>query len=302
MTNLCERLSSLFLTILTVTFSWIVVVCPVWAQTTDKAPIVIDGRVVFEVTRSGQFSAQERADDANRMLNRTIQSKFSLLQDNPDRSINIEVDTTKNLPILKLDGNHLLSVTPEDTLQAHSLAEKARSWEKQLERAIAQARSERRPSYLRQATLISLSAILVAIGLIWAMGVIGRRWIAPYLQNAESSNQATSSPTPSFANYQNPRFIAFQIVLNLLRGLIILATLAYISTQFPQTRHWNRQLRDGFMESLTSDLFPLGNNAYSILDLMILIALLTGLFILARSIKRVLRLQVLILTGLSRPP
>ncbi len=130
--------------------------------------------------------------------------------------------------------------------------------------------------------------------LIWAISVIAQRWMYPDIQQTDSSN------TQPFANYHDPRFILFQISLNLLRGIIVLTTLAYISTQFPQTRHWNRQLRDVLIESLTSDLFPLGNNVYSLLDLIILIALLVVVFTLARSIKRMLRLRVLSITGLSR--
>jgi small-conductance mechanosensitive channel len=279
------------------TLSFLLFTLPAWGQSDTTAPLLVDGRAVFQVTGSGQFSAKERAEDASRTLNRIIQEQFHLLEQEQDHSITVQVDTSQTLPVLKVNGNHLLSVTPEDTPQGRSLEEQARLWERQIESAIAQAKSERTRSYFIRALLLSLLAVLIASLLIWGIGFICERWINPYLEPTPSPS--TSSHHPSFSG-SNPRYIAVQVFLNFLRILIILATLGYISTLFPKLRHLSRQLRDTLIYSLTSDLFPLGSEAYSVLDLIILIALFTALFILARTIKQVLRLRVLSLTGLSR--
>jgi len=269
-----------------------------WGQTEPSAPILIDGHVVFEVSASGQFNSKERAEEANRTLNRAIRSTLSPLQNEEPQSLNVVVDTSQSIPVLKINDNHLLSVTPEDTPQGRSLEEQARIWERRLESAIAQAKRERTVGYLLPAILLSIFATVIASLLIWGINLICKRWINPYLTEEEGSVPAHSHTQP-FSG-ANTRYIAFQVFLNFLRGVIILITLGYISTLFPQTRHLSRQFRDTLIYSLTSDLFPLGNNAYSALDLIILIALFTTLFILARSIKQVLRLRVLSLTGLSR--
>ena len=290
----------MLLGVCTFTLSFLLFSLPAGAQTNDSAPILIDGRTVFTITASGQFSAKERAEEANRILNNIIHNTFSPLQSEPETPIQVTLDTEQTVPVLKVNGNHLLSVTPEDTPQGRSLKEQGNRWQGQLESAIAQAQKERTAGYLIRRILLSLLVILIAGGLIWGIGLICQRWINPYLREEEgavpSESPAASQP---FSGY-NTRFIAFQVFLNTLRSIIILIAIGYISTLFPQTRHLSRELRDTLIYSLTSDLFPLGNNAYSVFDLIILIALFTALFILARSIKQVLRLRVLSLTGLSR--
>ena len=298
--KLRDRALSLLLGVCTFTLSFLLFSLPAGAQTNDSAPILIDGRTVFTITASGQFSAKERAEEANRILNNVIRNTFSPLQSEPETPIQVTLDTEQTVPVLKVNGNHLLSVTPEDTPQGRSLKEQGNRWQGQLESAIAQAQKERTAGYLIRRILLSLLVILIAGGLIWGIGLICQRWINPYLREEEgavpSESPAASQP---FSGY-NTRFIAFQVFLNTLRSIIILIAIGYISTLFPQTRHLSRELRDTLIYSLTSDLFPLGNNAYSVFDLIILIALFTALFILARSIKQVLRLRVLSLTGLSR--
>jgi len=287
---------SLLLGIVTFTLSFFLFTLPAEAQTNYSAPILVDGRVVFEVTASGQFNAKERAEDANQTLNRMIRKSLAPLQEEASDEIQIAVDTSQTVPTLQINGNHLLSVTREDTPQGRELEEQAELWQQKLERAIAQAQRERTAAYLIPATLLSIFIIVVTGLLIWGIGLICERWINPYLRE---SNPPVDSHTQPFTG-TTTRFIAFQVFLNFLRGLIVLLALGYISTLFPQTRHLSRQLRDNLIYSITSDLFPLGNNAYSVLDLIILLALFTALFILARTIKQVLRLRVLSLTGLSR--
>jgi len=294
-----DRVLSVLLSVCVVTLSCCLFILPAWGQTKETAPILVDGQAVFQVTGSGQFSAQERAEDANRTLNRIIQNNFQLIE-GKQSPIRVEVDTSQRLPVLKVNGNYLLSVTPEDTTQGINLEleQQAAIWKTKLQNALRQAKKERRWDYLLQAILVSLAAILIAGLLIWGIGIICERWINPFLKDSENHSSSGSHSQPLSGS--NPQFIAFQVFLNFLRGVIILIALGYISTLFPQTRHLSRQFRDTFIYSLTSDLFPLGDNAYSVLDLIILIALFSVLFIVAQSIKRVLRLRVLSLTGLSR--
>src|SRR5919202_6846959 len=47
-------------------------VVPVLAADNPKAPIVLDGVRLFEVSQSGGYTAQERADDANRVLKQKV--------------------------------------------------------------------------------------------------------------------------------------------------------------------------------------------------------------------------------------
>ena len=47
---------------------------PVWAQANSTAAISVDGRVLFRVSRLEGFDAQPRADYANEILNRAVES------------------------------------------------------------------------------------------------------------------------------------------------------------------------------------------------------------------------------------
>jgi small-conductance mechanosensitive channel len=81
---------------------------------------------------------------------------------------------------------------------------------------------------------------------------------------------------------------------------MFLFTALYITDLFPQTRELSRKITDTIVGSLVSELIPLGNSSYSVLDLFILIGLFTGVLILARTTKKILRSRVLRLTGLNR--
>src|SRR5918998_723578 len=80
---------------------------PVLAQGKDTptAPIILDGRKLFEVSQSGRYNAEERANDANGVLKQKIQIA--------DPPVPVKIEEAQNLPIIKVDGAHLLTVTQE---------------------------------------------------------------------------------------------------------------------------------------------------------------------------------------------
>jgi small-conductance mechanosensitive channel len=94
--------------------------------------------------------------------------------------------------------------------------------------------------------------------------------------------------------------LGVRIILAAIRAAVFLFTTLYITDLFPQTRELSRKITDTIVGSLVSELIPLGNSSYSVLDLFILIGLFTGVLILARTAKKVLRSRVLRLTGLNR--
>src|SRR4028119_1585374 len=79
-------------------------IAPVLAQGKDTpkdtptAPIVLDGRRLFEVSQSGRYNAEERADDANRVLKQKIKAAEPLVP--------VKLEESQNLPIIKVDGAH----------------------------------------------------------------------------------------------------------------------------------------------------------------------------------------------------
>jgi small-conductance mechanosensitive channel len=191
-----------------------------------------------------------------------------------------------------VDGAHLLTVTQEDAPPGRTAKEQAEIWAGRLEQAIQEAQEQRSPAYIRNAIFLSLGCGLLAIACSWSSGLLWRRWLQPLLPREVKDSQD---------NRQHLTIeVGVKIILAGIRVALWVFTVLYITNLFPQTRELSLKITDAVVGSLVSELIPLGETSYSVLDLFILIGLFTGLIILARTAKRLLRSRVLRLTGLSR--
>ncbi len=259
---------------------------PVLAQDKDSptAPIILDARQLFEVSQSGRYNAEERAEDANAVL------KDKVRIDAPP--VPVRIDESQNLPIIKVDGAHLLTVTQEDAPPGRTAKEQANIWAGRLEQAIQEAQEQRSPAYIRKAILLSIGYILLASACSYALGWIWRHWLQPMLPKEMSDSQDTRQRL----NVE----LGVKVILAGIRAALLLFTTLYITDLFPQTRELSRKITSTIVGSLVSKLIPLGDTSYSVLDLFILFGLFTGVVVLAGTAKKVLRSRVLRLTGLSR--
>jgi potassium efflux system protein len=257
---------------------------PVFAQDTPKAPILLDGVRLFQVSQSGRYTAQERADEANRVLIEKVKA--------PAPPLSVKLDNSQSLPIIKVDGAHLLTVTEQDAPAGRTANEQAEIWAGQLQGAIAQAQKQRRPYYIQQAILYSIGYALVAIAFTWASSYLWEHYLQPRLprevKDSEDSRQHLTVE------------LGVRILLTTFQATLLLSTALYITNLFPQTRELSQKITDTLVASLVSELIPLGKDSYSVLDLVILLGLFTGLIILAKTAKKLLRLRVLRFTGLNR--
>ncbi|MEC4892511.1 MAG: mechanosensitive ion channel [Oscillatoria sp. PMC 1051.18] len=269
-------------------------IAPILAQDTPTAPITIDGRRLFEVNEA-KFSADKRAREANIILEEAVK--------NPQTPTLVEVDTSQSLPVIRVNNEHLLTVTAKDTPDERSVEQQAQIWRRELEKAIADAQYERTTRYFIQAGLISFAWITVAIALSWGVGWFWKRKLKPLLDRL----LANANPEEETVTHQTNLEIVAQIIIAIIRLAIGIGTLIYISDLFIQTRQLSRQgvrffsRSFGVVEnSVTSQLIPLGDNAYSVLDLFILFGLFAGLIYVSRIVKRLLRSRILRYTGLNR--
>lgn len=256
-------------------------------QTNSTASVMLDGRKIFEVTPSEQYSAQERAEYVNQVLQEQVKTAES--------PIKVEINPQQKIPVIEINGQHLVSVTSEDTPEGRTTQEQAEFWRKKLQTVIQKAQYERTPMYLIQATVISIGCVLLAIALSWILGKLWCDWLKPHLEK-----DAAESVSLEGAKQPNSPKIAGKVLLAVIRCAIWIYALIYITNQFRQTRQLSRIVTDTLIASLTSDMIPLGDNSYSVLNLLILIGLFVGLIILAKVIKQGLRSRVLRFTGLSR--
>ncbi|MEW6493183.1 MAG: mechanosensitive ion channel domain-containing protein [Cyanobacteriota bacterium] len=265
---------------------YLVSIPPVLAQEKEPptASIILDGRKLFEISQSGRYSAEERALDANRVLQQKVKNANPPLQ--------VKIEESQNLPVIKVDGAHLLTVTQEDAPPGRSAKEQAEIWAGRLERAIKEAQEQRSPAYLRKAILLSIGDILLAIALSYGLNLLWHRWLEPKL--AREMREADDSRLRFSAA------VGMKIILTGIRLAIVLFTVLYITNLFPQTRELSRRIASTIIGSLVWKLIPLGDSSYSVLQLFVLIGLFTGVVFLAGTVKKILRSRVLNFTGLSR--
>jgi len=284
-----RRLASLLLTtqflrsFLIGALGFIFLLLPVWAQATPTAPIRVDGHQLFEVSQLGNYSAKNRIEEANAVLEAAIKSP---------QAPQVEVIKRNQLPVIRVDDGYLLTVTQEDALAGRTAEEQAEIWAQQIREAIQQARYQQSSTYIRSAWLLAASSVLVAIALHWFLGRIWNRWLRRFIP--KEMNDPETGRLPEGIE------LLLQSTLNLGRAGMWLVTAVYISNLFPLSRLWSRRILDTLIGTLAAPVISLGEDSYSIVDLVVLIGLFLGLIILARSTKKLLRSRVLQVTKMSR--
>ncbi|MBW4574657.1 MAG: mechanosensitive ion channel [Aphanothece sp. CMT-3BRIN-NPC111] len=275
---------SLQAAILALGIACLLIVLPIAAQTKPTAPITLDGRHLFKVSDSGGYSAQQRAEDANRLLQQTVKTA--------EPPVPVQVVESNDLPVIQLNGNYLLTVTQDDAPPGVSAKEQAKAWAELLKTSIEQAQQERSAAYIHNALLLSVGCVLLALACGWGVGWIWRYWLRPLLPREVTDSQ---TPKQQTGVEQGARFLIVAI-----RTLLWLGTAIYIANLFPQTRVWSRSVTDVLVFTLASPMVPLGEKSYSLMQLILLIGLFVGLLVLARTAKKLLRSRVLGMTGMSR--
>lgn len=284
------RLARLITFVVALAMGWMLLMAPVAAQRTLKAPILLDGRQILEVSESGRYEAEERAEEVNRILARTV--------DEADE-IEVGIDRSGTIPRITINGRHLLSVTTADAPKGRTTLEQAEIWQRRIEQAVEQAKYERRPIYLAQAVVLSAIAVGIALALNWGVGWLWHRWIHPRLERESPPPQHPSGHVAAVATAGDE--LGARVVLVILRAIVWLAAIVYIADLFPQTRRLIWRIVNALRTSLTAGVFPLGENSYSVIDVLVLLGLFGLLVALSRTVRRVLRLRVLSLTGLGLP-
>lgn len=264
--------------------AYLLSIAPVLAQNTTTAPVVLDGRQLFVVNQSGRYTAEQRADSVNRILEQKVEKATP--------PVLVTVNKSQDSLIIQADGTSVLTVTQEDVPPGKTAKEQAEIWAGRLEQAIREAQKQRSLGYIRNAILLSFGAVVLAIAGTWALSSLWNRWLKPFLSREPRGDQNARPPLTIE--------VGVQIILTSIRVALWLFSALYITNLFPQTRELSRNVTEAIVSSLVSKLIPLGESSFSVLDLLILVGLFTSLIILARTVKKLLRSRVLLFTGLSR--
>lgn len=257
---------------------------PGWSKSTPnrpavKASVVLDGRVLLEVSQLQRFDAQTRADAANTILAEMIQQA-----DNISR---VEVVSSSPMVTLRIQNRHLLTVTEQDVLPGVKPLEQARIWQRTLNQGLSQARLERSPRYQRQALWQSLGLLIGVIAAHLGIRVICRRLTQRNIKHHQQKYPERSSPAPR----------SLSLIWIAIQGGLWLATAFLMTERFPWLREWRYRL---WFFGFSQPLFTLNAKVYRLTDLFVFLALVFGLWVVVRGLTLILKSRILKFTGVHR--
>jgi len=250
---------------------------------TDKAPVVLDGRVLFEVGESGTWSAEQRAREINRILRAAAATS---------EPVNLTLAEHDSFPTIRMGDWHLLTVMDSDVLPGMDGGEQAQRWLQTVEAALRQARVERSAAYVGAASLRVTAAFVLAVLLHWLLGRISRR--VPVLL-------ARRRGQPAHAAGMEPAWhLALQLACVAMQAVVWIAALLYLADQFPLARQLRYDTNVLVGGSLRAALFMMNERSYSALDILWLIGAVAVLWIVVSLFTRLLSSRLQRATGATR--
>ena len=271
--------------------------------TVPKAPVVIDGRKIFYVGKTGGTSAGDRVALIQTELLKAIRD---------DDFVEIEIEQQGGLPVLFLvydkspedmqdstsdsvvEKRYLFTVTQEDLIGKKSNNQTAQDLKRDIESAIFRSKREREVGHIQRQGLIAAALLL--------LGIFGTRLLTQ-LQTypLRRAIQRVIPGLPSNTGSQPSNLTTlFRLKLGfaqfILWGLIILI----IFNLFPPTRHWLYYLFSIITSAFDKSVFNLGGTEFSILRLLVLIGLFIGVVFLSNYASDLLRSNVLQVTRMTR--
>ena len=168
---------------------WLAIVLPSTAQfpTLDTAPIVLDGRLLFEIASTNQIEAGERAEAISAALEEQVTSNDELT---------VTLETRNKASVIVVNDRYLMTVTQEDARlnSAPSTRSQALQWTAVLNRELATAQEERSHSVLRERVIIALGILLLVLVIDRVTGSLWRRSLRPMLTTATTPHDDGYTP------------------------------------------------------------------------------------------------------------
>jgi small-conductance mechanosensitive channel len=251
---------------------------------TDKMPVVLDGRVLFEVGESGTWSPEQRAREINRIL------RAAAADPEP---VNLTLAEHDGFPTIRMGDWHLLTVTDSDVVTGMDPGEQAQRWLQTVEAALLQARLERSTPYLSAAWLRVVAAFVLAALLHWLLGRISRRLPVRLTRRR-------GLPAPSALGGRAAWQVALQLVCAGLQAVTWIAALRYTTDAFPASRQLWYEVGVLVGGSLRAPLFNMNERSYSALDLLWLAGAVAALWVSVSVFTRVLSSRLQRATGATR--
>ena len=274
--------------LLLVTVLMLVVISGSLAQTLslDSAPIVLDGRPLFEVASTSQVDADERAEAIVQELEEAVDTNEDLV---------VTTETRNKVPVILVNDSYLMTVTQNDAdlNNVDSPQELTTTWAEQIDQELQVAQAERSEAVLQRRLLFSFVLLLLTVAAHRLIGYLWQRWLRPLIQSLTTPNDEGETP-PAGLN------LMLSLLLSLIRVGLWLSVITYITTLFPLTRRWSYFFRRETLEGFLRPNLRLGQTELSIFSLLLLVGILFGVVVISGIFANFLRSRVLRLTGIDR--
>jgi potassium-dependent mechanosensitive channel len=249
----------------------------------DKAPVVLDGRKLFEVGESGTWSPAQRAAEINRIL------RAAAADPEP---VNLVLAEHDGYPTIRMGEWHLLTVTDSDVLPGMEAGEQAQRWLQTIEAALLRAREQRSAAYVAGAALRGAAVLLLAAGLHWLLSRARRRLPLRLAHWRALPAHSAIGGKPAWQ-------LAVELLCGALQALLWIGALLYAVEQFPLTRQARFDTARVLGDSLRAPLFTANERAYSTGDFLWLAAAVALLWIAVSLVTRLVSMRLMRATGAS---
>ncbi len=252
------------------------------AQDSEKAMIVLDGKLLFKVGSIENFTAIERAE----LINNNLAKKA-----NSSQPLRLEVFLeNEHIVIRNIPNNqHILNVTASDVISGTTISDQAKVWRDILQNNLLQARQERTPSYVFHHLFWIFWAVICTIIFNIFVYFFGKFCI-------KKLDWLLHNPSSPVYDLEAPIKIIWNLTIFSLQIGIWIAVLFYISEIFPLIRSWRYQI----YQTLDAHIFTLGESEYSAIDLLLLLIFTVGLWFFIRIFTVLFKQSVLSKTGANR--
>ncbi|MEM8674127.1 MAG: mechanosensitive ion channel domain-containing protein [Cyanobacteria bacterium P01_G01_bin.67] len=236
------------------------------SNNSNKAPVVLDGQVLFNVADFGDFSAEERAETINQALIKTMKSPEVITIDLVQTGEQITIQNTNT-------QQHLLTVTQADLESGTNPLHQALLWKNNIQSVVTQGQKERSRTYQSKVLLITLMVTLIAIAIHFFLQFL-RRLSFHYLAKIDSKNTKSSLWHQLIIQWSQLCLLSLQL------GIWLYA-LIYTTNLFPQTRSWHYWLN--------SPLLNFDTKSYSALEILLLCGWTVAIWFVVRTITNLLK-------------
>ena len=265
-----------------------------WLLRSDllKAPIILDGRLLFEVSQLPELTAAMRAEG--------IQTNLEKAADSSGK-IQVKEEESKAGPIIVVNDDYLLTVTAPDTSLGETPAKVAQTWSTEIEKALNNGRRERTTKFIIENSLYAVVVVLLALAVNWGWTRLLQRY-QPRLREL-----VAKLPKPNGVDPIALLDGLLKLLQQLVRVGLCVGVGLYIANLFPLSRQLAYPIAQLLFRIphlifaiFTGTIFTLGQDPYSLSDLLILSALLFGLINAAGMGSKLLRDRILHITGINR--